>query len=255
MRLAPPDQHGRPKPRKPVHQRRIEHRQARHHHRLVDSERGFWRQNIDIEPQPPERRIPCEHQFERIEVAPLPVGVDRPAGFVGKEQRHRSRRCAHRADGGEIGGGGARFMSADIIGAIGAEQPGVVRLLPERRLTPAEIADQFSTVRGGLQRPQPHHAGERGGVMRRPVHRTRLLLHHPPALTPGTAAIEIMVERGDIGMALPRITQLVVVRKPQAFEEADRIAVPPRDIEIGGNRVVIELGEEAHEIMDDIAPG
>ncbi len=38
-----------------------------------------------------------------------------------------------------------------------------------------------------------------------------------------------------------------------AFQKAERIAVPASDIEVARHIVVIELGIEAHEIMDNIA--
>ena len=58
----------------------------------------------------------------------------------------------------------------------------------------------------------------------------------------------------DVGMPLSRIAQFVVAPEPELLEETERIAVPRRDIEVGGDRVMIELGEETHEVVDHVAP-
>ena len=61
-----------------------------------------------------------------------------------------------------------------------------------------------------------------------------------------------MVERRDVRPALPRVSLLVGGREPELFEEAERITVPTRHIEITRHRMMIEIGEKPHEIMDDI---
>ena len=143
-------------------------------------------------------------------------------------------------------------MRADIIDPVGTEQTGVHLLLRERGLPPAEKTDQLRAVRHRLQRPQPHHAGQWSRIVRRPVHRARLLLHHPPAAL-GTAPVEVMVKGRDVRPALPRVSLFVSRREPELFEEAERIAVPTRHIEVARHRMMVKVGKEPHEIMDDIA--
>ena len=134
------------------------------------------------------------------------------------------------------------------------QQAGMKLLLRVRILAPAEIADQFGTVGHGLQRPQPHHAGKRCGIVPGPVHRAGLLFEHPPAPTSGAAPIKIVMEGGDIGMTLARIRQLVCLAETEAIEKPQRIAIPANHIELRTDLVVIELGEKPHEIVDHIAP-
>ena len=63
-----------------------------------------------------------------------------------------------------------------------------------------------------------------------------------------------MVEGGDVRMPLARIDTLVGIGKPELLEETERIAVPRRHIDLRADPMMIELGEEAHEIMRDVPP-
>ena len=144
-------------------------------------------------------------------------------------------------------------MRADIIGPVGTQQPAVHLFLRKRGLSPAEVTDQFGPMRHCFKRPQPDHAGQRSGIVPRPVYRPRLLLHHPHP--PGHAAIEIMVKRGDVRMTLPGIPGFLVrVEHVELLEKAERITVPARHIEVTRDSVMIELGEKTHIIVDNIAP-
>ena len=143
-----------------------------------------------------------------------------------------------------------RLVAADVEPVIRRVQPRVHLLLRERRLTPAEIRHAARAVRERFPAPQPHHARQRRRIPQRPVHRTRLLLHHPERQL-RHAAIHIVIERREVGMAAAQPARLDVRREPLLFERAERIAVPGRDIEIGGDLVVIELGEELHEVVRD----
>src|SRR6185312_8825411 len=95
--------------------------------------------------------------------------------------------------------------------------------LRERRLAPAEIADRFGAVREGLPCPQPRHAVARRWIMRRPVHRPRLLFHDPPAPARGRP-VEVVMKGLEIRIAgaceaaLPLLSLIGAV-----LEEAERI--------------------------------
>ena len=231
---------------------RIEDRQRRYDDHLVAVEWRVMRQDIDINPKPAQRRIKGKNQLYISETAPLRLRLEQPGGFVGKEQRDGFGRFAEITQNCQIAGGCARLMRADIVDAVGAEQPGMMHFLRERGLPPTEIADQFGTMRRCFKRPEPDHASERRGVVRGPVHRAGLLLHHPPAAL-GAAAIEIMVKGSNVRVPLTGVAQLVVATEPELLEKANRIAVPGRHIEIARDSVVIKFGEEAHIIVDDVA--
>ena len=64
-----------------------------------------------------------------------------------------------------------------------------------------------------------------------------------------------MMKRRDVGMPLPGKGNLVVLAEPETFQKAEGIAVPARNIEIACDVMVIELGVEPHEIVNDITPG
>ena len=62
------------------------------------------------------------------------------------------------------------------------------------------------------------------------------------------------MEGGNVGVALSGVALLFLGREPELFEEAQRIGIPAGDIQIGADCMMVELGEEAHEIVDHIAP-
>ena len=129
-------------------------------------------------------------------------------------------------------------------------------LLRKRRLAPAEVAHHLGTVRKRLPGPQSHHAIQRRRVPLRPVHRAGLLLHHPPAATIRAlahAAVQVVVERRDVGVAGANVLDLLLRRQEEVLGEAQRVTVPGRHVEVGRHVVVVELGEEAHEVVDHIA--
>ena len=125
-------------------------------------------------------------------------------------------------------------------------------LLGERGLSPAEIGHHLRAMGKGLPRPSADHAGQRGWIKRGPVHRSRLLFHHPPTASPA-AAIEIVVEGGDIGMALPQITRLILGAEPELLKKPEGVAIPTGDIEVLADRKMVKLGIETHEVMDHVA--
>ena len=156
-----------------------------------------------------------------------------------------------RADPGQLIGGGAHFIGGFGLGAVGPEQACMHLLLCKRRLPPAEIARQLGAMRGCLERPQRHHPRQRRRIEARPVYRPGLLLHHPPA--PARApTIKIVVEGRDVGVALAQIGLLLFGGEPELLEKAERVGIPCRHINIAAYSVVIELGEETHEIVRDI---
>jgi len=62
------------------------------------------------------------------------------------------------------------------------------------------------------------------------------------------------VEGRDIGVALAQIGVAIGIGK-ELFEKAQRVGIPRRHVQVLAKRMVIELGEEAHQIVGDIAPG
>ena len=108
-------------------------------------------------------------------------------------------------------------------------------------------------MRQSLPCEQPDLALARHGVPWRPVHRARLLLHHPPAPAPDRA-VEIVVERRDVGMRSRRPAGALGLAEGEALDKAERIGIPARQIEMFAQREMIEVVEEAHEIMGDEAP-
>jgi hypothetical protein len=134
----------------------------------------------------------------------------------------------------------------------------VILLLREGRLPPAEIAHHLGAVGEGLPRPEAHHPGQRRGVVGRPVHRAGLLLHHPPArdlraLEAGRhGAVEVVVEGLEVGIALPGIAALVLGRVLEpVLEEAERVAVPGRDLHLPAEREMVEVERPAHVVVRD----
>ena len=147
----------------------------------------------------------------------------------------------------------ANFMRGDIFATVGTQQPAMHLFLRMGKLPPAKITDELCAVRHRFERPQPHHAGQRRRIKPRPIHRTRLLFHHPPAAL-CTAAIEIVVKCRDVGMALAHITQLFVLGEPELLQKSQRITVPTGNVEIMADGMMIKLGKKAHEIMHNISP-
>ncbi len=110
-------------------------------------------------------------------------------------------------------------------------------------------------MREGLPGPEPGHAGQRVGVVGRPVHRPRLLLHDPPAATPDSA-VKVMVERLEVRVALPQVAPLVVRGRLQPVgQEPQRVGVPGRDVEIGADGEMVERDDPAHVVVGDRCAG
>jgi len=145
-------------------------------------------------------------------------------------------------------------MRAPIVAPLGAQQSGVHLFLRKGCLSPAKIADQFGPMRHRFQRPEPHHSRQGRGIETRPIHRARLLFHHPPATLSLATAIQIMMEIGCIGVALVPICLLFSLRKPELLKEAEGITVPTGNIKIASDGTMIELSKETHEVMDFVAP-
>ena len=184
---------------------------------------------------------------------PLRLDLGHPFRRVGKHQRGVLHALACLAQRGEIVRRSARFGQRRGGGGIGAQEACVHLLLRLRELAPAEVADQLRPVRHRLQRPQPHHAGQRGRIVPRPVDRPRLLFEHRPAAALGTAAIEIVVERGDVGVARVGEPHLVRLVETEHLEEPERVAVPPQHVEIGSKVVVVVAGVEPHRVVRHVA--
>ena len=139
--------------------------------------------------------------------------------------------------------------------AVGAQQPGVHLLLREGRLPPAEVADGLGAVREGFPCPEPEHPRHRRRIPRGPVHRPRLLLHHPqPAAAAGP--VQVVVERLEVRMPLAQEARLLLRRRLRAVhQEAQRVAVPGREVQVGGERMMVEAGRPPHEVVEDRGVG
>ena len=66
-------------------------------------------------------------------------------------------------------------------------------LLGERRLTPAKVTDAIRPVSKRFQGPQANHAGSRSRIVGGPVHRPRLLFHHPETRLAQAARLIVIV--------------------------------------------------------------
>ena len=105
--------------------------------------------------------------------------------------------------------------------------------------------------------PEADHACGRARVPLRPVHRAGLLLHHPEALA-RHAAIEVVVEGGDVRMAGLGVAQALGLGEAgggDAVGEAQRIGIPTCEVQRARDLVVIKLQERAHVIVRDEAAG
>ncbi len=122
-------------------------------------------------------------------------------------------------------------------------------LLRAGQLAPAEVRHELGAVRERLQRPGAHLARLRNRVPRRPVDGAGLLLHHAEAAA-AHVAIEVVVEGGDVGMAAAGPAQALGRRDERGrIGVAQRVAVPGGDVQVATHRVVVELTEEAHEVV------
>ena len=133
--------------------------------------------------------------------------------------------------------------------AVRAQQASMHLFLRHRRLPPTEITDRLGPMGKGLPRPKPHHTGQGRWIIRRPVHWTGLLFHHPPT-APANGAIKIMVEGLKIGITLPRERFLMRGVGPHTIlKKAHGIAIPTGDLEIITNLEMIEIRDAPHVIM------
>src|SRR5262249_1813763 len=97
----------------------------------------------------------------------------------------------------------ADFIGSDIRTAVRPINSVMHLCLDEWGLAPAEVADNFRSVRKGLMRPKPYHPRIGRWIVRRPVNWSRLLFHDPPT-SPATGPIEIVMESWKIGISGPK---------------------------------------------------
>jgi hypothetical protein len=191
-----------------------------------------------------------------VEVGTVRLCAHDPVRFVIEQQRDARvlRRITGRAERAQFLADLRHFLAALRERVVRCMQSRVHLFLRIRTLAPAEIRDQFRTVREGFPCPEPHDAGLRHRVPRRPVHGPRLLLHDPHAAVADTA-IEVVTERRDVGMPCSCPAMLVGLPERQHLRARHRVTVPGGDIEtVTRKRVVIERGEETHEVVQQIAP-
>jgi hypothetical protein len=139
------------------------------------------RDHVDGEAKPAQRTVEIEDQPEIIELAPLRLDFPGPGGRVVEDDRHFRLAGAWQVEGSDFLRNPFRFAKTFRLDTIRPQQPGMHLLLRERHLPPAEIADRLGAVGERLPCPESDHAVTRRRVARPPVHRPRLLFHHPPA--------------------------------------------------------------------------
>ena len=123
---------------------------------------------------------------------------------------------------------------------IGTLQSRMHLLLREMGLAPAKIADHGGAVRERFPGPEPHHSRFGNRVPGRPIHRAGLLLHDPERAL-SDAAVEVVVEGGDVGQPGFEIGRLFGGVARELLGEAERVGIPAREIERRGGRPVIEV--------------
>ena len=229
--------------------------QARHQNQAVALQVSAGPHDIHIEAKAARRLVPAEDELVIAEVRPLRLDAGDPAclvviddGDAGLPRAGKRTELAQfLADGRRLAPALREFVQARQVEA------GMHLFLREGGLPPAEVAHHLRAMGKRLPRPQPHHAALWHRVPRRPVHRARLLLHHPETALADTA-IEIVMEGGDVGMRGPRPAVLLRLAEGEALDEADRIGIPRGEIEIVAHGKVIKVVEEAHEVVGDPAP-
>ena len=213
--------------------------------------------DVHVQPELPQPAVGAEAQLQRVVVGALRLDLRHPQRVVVEHQRHvgphrQARRVREHAPLGQrrqLRADLRGFERALVFGGIGAQQAGVHLLLRKRCLPPAEVAHHLGAVRKRLPGPQPHRAVVRRRVPVGPVHRARLLLHHPPAAVPAHAAVQVVVERRDVRVPGPCPARLFLGAEEEHLRDAERVGVPGGDVEVRRHVVVVELGEEAHEVV------
>ena len=158
------------------------------------------------------------------------LDLGHPIGLVREDQRHLGALARPELwHGLKLARHLPRFHAALIQNAVGAVQARMHLFLRKGGLPPAEIGHQFRAMREGLPSPGADHSGNRRGIIGRPIHRPRLLFHHPPT-PPTTGSVEIMVKAGDVGMALTHIGEFLLVGPAEHLKEAEWIGIPCGDI-------------------------
>ena len=125
--------------------------------------------------------------------------------------------------------------------------------LPGGGLTPAEPAHPLGILGQRFPAPKLDRAFRRRRVPRRPIYRARLLFDHPPAPLPA-GAIQAVMKRRQVRMAGAQVSRLVRRSERPLPQKADRIAIPRRRIQLPADGEMIEFGEQAHEIVDNVPP-
>ena len=250
---ARPEQHHRARRGQRRQGRRLQDRQRGRDDQGVAGQLGVRRHDVHVQAQPAQRRVHLERQLQPAEAPGVRLNGELPVGLIAEHQRHprpgAGRQFAQRC---QFGGDLAGFLAAPVQHIVRPVQPRVHLLLGEGRLAPAEIGHHLGAVGERLPGPGPHHAGQGGGVVAGPVHRPRLLLHHPPAAAPD-AAIEVVVEGRDVRVPLAQVAQLLRLREPELLKEPQRIGIPAGQVQVAAHREVVELGIEAHEVVGDVA--
>jgi hypothetical protein len=198
------------------------------------------RHDVDREPRAAQRAVGGEHKAEVVEVAALRLRLPGPGRGVVEDDG--DRRGAGRSTSGISAISRATCAASASPGAGRCRGAGGPRASAPARRGPAASGSSSPPRPRGRRPPTPRAAPcrQRRGVPGRPVHRARLLLHHPPAAPPH-AAVEVVVEGLHVGVALPQVARLVRRARPRSGrQEAERVAVPACDVEVGAHGEMIE---------------
>lgn len=220
-------------------------------HQSIAVEIRVLADDIKINPQPRNRSIPIQRDVVRTIAGTLRQTAACPARFVIQHQRDagllaRANRRQQRLFARHLG----HLDMALIGGAVWQQETRMELLLRERRQPQAEIGHHINTMRKGEPGPKPDHTLGWGLIMRGPVYRAGLLLHHPNAAA-AHGAIKIMVEGGLIRIAHTQKTRLVGVGQAAIGQPAQWIDIPRRHINVFAQSVMVEIGVLVHEVMGD----
>ena len=161
----------------------VNHRHGRYNNQSISSQlRVACGHKVDIHAEATQRTIILEDDRIVAISRTLPFNVVDPAGHRIDDDGDRGLR----SDKGQVAKpfhvrcGLFHFRPCRGGHVIRPSEPGMHLFLRKGHLPPAEIGDAGCAMGKSLKRPMPHHARRRTRIMRRPVYRPGLLLHHPP---------------------------------------------------------------------------
>ena len=151
---------------------------------------------------------------------------------------------------------GFDFARGLIRGAVRTVQPGVICFLRPLCLSPSEVRDNFGPVRDGFECPKPDCTVDGCRVPVGPVHRARLLFHHPQPPGPGHVAVQIVMHGDNIRVANPHVTVdqgITTQGHPLAelFQKTERVGIPACKVQICAHVPMVKTHFGHHEVVGD----